>query len=61
MKSLKKMAAMAAAICALTGFSLVGEAAYQLSDEVKAPTAALLQATQIGVKTFENACCICVN
>ena len=55
MKSLKKMAAMAAAICALTGFSLVGEAAYQLSDEVKAPTAALLQATQIGVKTFENA------
>ena len=55
MKNLKKMAAMAAAICALTGFSMTTEAAYQLSDEVKAPTAALLQATQIGVKTYENA------
>lgn len=55
MKSLKKMAALAAAFCAITGFSMVGEAAYQLSDEVKAPTAALLQATQIGVKTYENA------
>lgn len=55
MKSLKKMAALAAAFCAITGFSMVSEAAYQLSDEVKAPTAALLQATQIGVKTYENA------
>lgn len=55
MKSMKKMAAMAAAFCAITGFSMVSEAAYQLSDEVKAPTAALLQATQVGVKVNENA------
>lgn len=55
MKSWKKMAAIAAAFCAVTGFSMVSEAAYQLSDEVKAPTKALLQATQIGVKTYENA------
>lgn len=55
MKSMKKLAALAAAIVTMTGFSMTSHAAYQLSDEVKAPTPALLQATQIGVKTYENA------
>jgi len=55
MKSLKKMAALAAATVAVCGFSAVADAAYQLSDEVKNPTPALKMATQIGVKTNVNA------
>ena len=55
MKSLKKMAALAAATAAVCGFAMVGEAAYQLNEEVKAPTPALKMASQIGVKVNENA------
>ncbi|WP_391510133.1 sirohydrochlorin cobaltochelatase [Negativicoccus succinicivorans] len=48
---------MAATFCAaiLTGFGSFGvNAAYELSDEVKQPTPALLTATEIGVKVREN-------
>lgn len=55
MKSLKKYAAVAMACAALLGFAATTHAAYQLSDEVKTATPALLMAAQIGVKTNENA------
>lgn len=55
MKSLKKYAAVAMACAALVGFAATSHAAYQLSDEVKTATPALLMATQIGIKTNENA------
>lgn len=55
MKSLKKYAAVAMACAALVGFDATSHAAYQLSDEVKTATPALLMATQIGIKTNENA------
>lgn len=55
MKSLKKYAAVAMACAALVGFTATSHAAYQLSDEVKTATPALLMATQIGIKTNENA------
>lgn len=55
MKSLKKYAAVAMACAALLGFTATSHAAYQLSDEVKTATPALLMATQIGIKTNENA------
>lgn len=54
MKSLKKYAAVAMACAALVGFAATSHAAYQLSDEVKTATPALLMATQIGIKTNEN-------
>ncbi|MDY4920391.1 MAG: sirohydrochlorin cobaltochelatase [Phascolarctobacterium sp.] len=54
MKSLKKFAAASLACAALLGFAATGHAAYQLSDEVKTATPALLMATQIGVKTNVN-------
>lgn len=54
MKSLKKFA-LATAICAsVLGFAATSQAAYQLSDEVNTATPALLQATQLGVKTNVN-------
>lgn len=55
MKSLKKYAAVAMVCAALVGFAATSHAAYQLSDEVKTATPALLMATQIGIKTNENA------
>lgn len=55
MKSLKKYAAVAMACAALVGFAATSHAAYQLSDEVKTATPALLMATQIGIKANENA------
>lgn len=55
MKSLKKYAAVAMTCAALVGFAATSHAAYQLSDEVKTATPALLMATQIGIKTNENA------
>ncbi len=55
MKSWKKFAALSLTVAALLGLSATGYAAYQLSDEVKDATPALLQASQIGVKVNENA------
>ncbi len=55
MKSLKKFAAASMTCAALLGFAATSHAAYQLSDEVKDATPALLMATQIGVKTNVNA------
>lgn len=55
MKSLKKYAAAAMTCAALLGFAATTHAAYQLSDEVKTATPALLMAAQIGVKANENA------
>ncbi|MDO4921043.1 MAG: sirohydrochlorin cobaltochelatase [Phascolarctobacterium sp.] len=54
MKSLKKFAITSMACAALLGFAVTSHAAYQLSDEVKDATPALLQASQIGVKTNVN-------
>lgn len=54
MKSLKKLAVTSLACAALLGFAATSHAAYQLSDEVKDATPALLQASQIGVKTNVN-------
>lgn len=50
MKSLKKFAVASMTCAALLGFAATSYAAYQLSDEVKDATPALLQASQIGVK-----------
>ena len=54
MKSLKKFAVASMTCAALFGFAATSHAAYQLSDEVKDATPALLQASQIGVKTNVN-------
>lgn len=53
--SMKKLAVMTFTCAALLGTIPAAEAAYSLSEEVKAPTPALLQATQIGVRTHETA------
>lgn len=53
----KKTLATTLAVAALTGFGFLGaqtEAAYQLSDEVKTATPALLEATEIGVRTYNT-------
>lgn len=55
MKSLKKYAAAAMTCATLLGFAATTHAAYQLSNEVKTATPALLMAAQIGVKANENA------
>lgn len=54
MKSLKKFAVASIACATLLGFAATSQAAYQLNDEVKEATPALLQASQIGVKTNVN-------
>ena len=54
MKSLKKFAVASMTCAALLGFAATSHAAYQLSDEVKTATPALLQATTVGVKVNEN-------
>lgn len=54
MKSFKKFAVASMTCAALLGFAATSHAAYQLSDEVKDATPALLQASQIGVKTNVN-------
>jgi len=53
MKSWKKFLAVTAACSAMLGLSHV-EAAYQLSDEVTNPPAALQTASQIGLLKYEN-------
>lgn len=50
--SWKKTLAAAVTCMLLTGVSTSAMAAYSLSEEVKAPTPALLQASQIGVRTY---------
>ena len=55
MKNLKKFAVMTMTCATLLGAAATTHAAYSLSEEVKAPTPALLMATQIGVKTNVNA------
>lgn len=50
MKSLKKFAVASMTCAALLGFAATSHAAYQLNDEVKDATPALLMASQIGVK-----------
>ena len=55
MKSLKKFALATMTCAALLGFAATSHAAYQLSDEVKTATPALLMATEIGVKSNTNA------
>lgn len=53
----KKTLATTLAVAALTGFGFLGtqvNAAYQLSDEVKTATPALLEATEIGVRTYNT-------
>lgn len=54
MKSLKKFAIASITCAAILGFTATSHAAYQLSDEVKTATPALLQATSVGVKTNVN-------
>ena len=55
MKNWKKMLVASLACTTLLGVSLpAADAAYSLSEEVKAPTAALLSATQIGVLKHET-------
>jgi len=53
--NLKKAAVMGIAVMSLAGLHGVSEAAYSLNPEVKDPTPALIQASQIGVRTNENA------
>ena len=48
----KKLLAASITCMVLTGVSATTMAAYSLSEEVKAPTPALLQASQIGVRTY---------
>lgn len=55
MKNLKKFAVMTMTCATLLGAAATTHAAYSLSEEVKTPTPALLMATEIGVKTNENA------
>ena len=55
MKNMKKFAVMTMTCAALLGATATSHAAYSLSDEVKAPTQALLMATELGVKTHVNA------
>ena len=54
MKKFGKMFAAAALATACMAISIPGYAAYSLSDEVKAPTPALLQASEIGVRSYSN-------
>lgn len=54
---MKKQLVLASAILGLAvsfGAPVVSNAAYQLNDEVKNPTPALLEASSIGVRTHEN-------
>lgn len=53
--SMKKFAVMTMTCAAILGTSATSHAAFNLSEEVKAPTPALLQASQIGVQTHETA------
>lgn len=53
--SMKKFAVMTMTCAAIIGTTATSYAAFNLSEEVKAPTPALLQASQIGVQTHETA------
>lgn len=55
MKNLKKFAIMTMTCATLLGVTTTTHAAFSLSDEVKAPTPALLLASELGVKTNVNA------
>lgn len=53
--SLRRYVVAGLCALALAGFTGVGaQAAYELSDEVKNPTTALLGASEIGVRVYEN-------
>lgn len=54
MKNWKKLLAVTAACAAFLGATPTADAAYQLSDEVANPPAALQMATQIGVLNYHN-------
>ena len=52
MKKFGKMLTAAALAASCLAISIPGYAAYSLSEEVKAPTPALKQASEIGVRVF---------
>ena len=54
MKKFGKMMAAAAMAGSCLAISIPGYAAYSLSEEVKAPTPALKQASEIGVRSYSN-------
>ena len=54
MKKFGKMLTAAALAASCLAISIPGYAAYSLSEEVKAPTPALKQASEIGVRVFNN-------
>ena len=54
MKKFGKMLTAAALAASCLAISIPGYAAYSLSDEVKAPTPALKQASEIGVRSYSN-------
>ncbi len=54
MKKFGKMMAAAAMAVSCLAISIPGYAAYSLSEEVKAPTPALKQASEIGVRSYSN-------
>ena len=54
MKKFGKMLTAAALAVSCLAISIPGYAAYSLSEEVKAPTPALKQASEIGVRVFNN-------
>lgn len=54
-KSWKKFLAASVTCMLLTGVSATTMAAYSLSEEVKAPTPALMQATQLGLRSYTTA------
>lgn len=53
--SMKKFAVMTMTCAVIIGTTATSYAAFNLSEEVKTPTPALLQASQIGVQTHETA------
>ena len=54
MKKFGKMLTAAALAASCLAISIPGYAAYSLSEEVKAPTPALKQASEIGVRSYSN-------
>ena len=54
MKKFGKMLTAAALAVSCMAITIPGYAAYSLSDEVKAPTPALKQASEIGVRSYSN-------
>ncbi|MBR2183147.1 MAG: cobalt chelatase, partial [Acidaminococcaceae bacterium] len=54
MKKFGKMLTAAAMAVSCMAFAIPGYAAYSLNEEVKAPTPALKQASEIGVRVYNN-------